>query len=115
MKKILHITSLIEWEQAKKTGVYTAPSLVKQGFIHCSLAHQIAPVANFNFKGQKGLVLLEISEDLLLHEVKYEDLYNEGKDYPHLYGPLNLNAVLRVLPFPPQEDGTFNLPEELTF
>ncbi len=45
---------------SKKSGVYTAPSLEKAGFIHCSLAHQIPAVANYNFKGQQGLVLLEI-------------------------------------------------------
>ncbi len=113
MKKIMHITAATEWEKAKKAGVYTAPSLNKEGFIHCSLAHQIPPVANFNFKGQQGLVLLEIAEDRLQHVVKYEDLYGEGKDYPHLYGPLNIDAVLRVVAFPPEANGTFKLPKEL--
>ncbi len=113
MKKILHITSLAEWEKAKKNGVYTAPSLEKEKFIHCSLIHQITRVANYNFKGREGLVLLEISEDKLRHEVKYEDLYNLNEDFPHLYGDLNLDSVLRVIPFPPKKDGTFELPKEL--
>ncbi|MNL59300.1 hypothetical protein D3C87_1830140 [compost metagenome] len=113
MKTIFHITKTSDWEKAKYDGVYKAPSLDKDGFIHCSLAHQIPPVANFNFKGQQELVLLEIAQGKLTHDVKFEDLYGEGKDYPHLYGPLNLDAVLRVFPFPPKEDGTFVLPGEL--
>jgi uncharacterized protein (DUF952 family)/catechol 2,3-dioxygenase-like lactoylglutathione lyase family enzyme len=113
MKQILHITSLVEWEKAKVAGEYTAPSLKSAGFIHCSLAHQIPPVANYNFKGQQGLVILEIDENKLNHEVKYEDLMDEGELFPHIYGPLNLNAVLRVVPFPPEVDGTFNLPKAL--
>jgi uncharacterized protein (DUF952 family) len=113
MKKILHITSISDWENAKKIGVYTAPSLEKAGFIHCSLPHQIPAVANYNFKGQQGLLLLEIVEGKLNHKVKYEDLWNEGQPYPHIYGPLNVDAVARVVPFPPEPDGTFHLPKEL--
>ena len=110
MKAIYHITKIEDWEKAKQSGVYAAPSLAKEGFIHCSLAHQIPPVANFNFKGQQGLVLLEIDQSKLLHTVTFEDLYGEEKEYPHLYGPLNVEAVTRVADFPPQADGTFVLP-----
>ena len=113
MKQILHITSESDWKKAKQDGVYTAPSLEKAGFIHCSLAKQITPVANYNFKGQQGLIILEIDEKKLKHEVKYEDLWNEGQDYPHIYGPLNLDAVVRTVPFPPESDGTFKLPPAL--
>lgn len=113
MKKILHITSKSDWEKANLQGAYTADSLSKAGFIHCSLSHQIPAVANYNFKGQQGLILLEIDESKLSHEVKYEDLWNEGQLYPHVYGPINLNAVIRILPFIPNVDGTFNLPKEL--
>ncbi|MFS4461214.1 DUF952 domain-containing protein [Bdellovibrio sp. HCB2-146] len=55
----------------------------------------------------------EISEERLKARVKYEDLYNLHELYPHIYGPVNLDSVLRVIPFPPREDGTFALPSEL--
>ena len=112
MKTIYHITKIEDWENAKQSGIYKAVSLEIDGFIHCSLAHQIPPVANFNFKGQQGLVLLEINEEKLTHKVKFEDLYGEGKDYPHLYGPLNIEAVVRVSQFLPQADGTFIFPHK---
>lgn len=114
MKTIFHIVKSSDWEKAKKDGVYKAASLEKDGFIHCSLAQQIPPVANYNFKGQQGLVLLEIAEEKLKHEVRFEDLYASDEDYPHIYGPLNIDAVLQVIPFPPNADGTFVLPKELS-
>lgn len=113
MKKILHITTKTDWEKAKQVGVYTAPSLEKAGFIHCSLAQQIPPVANHNFKGQEGLIILEIDEGKVKYNVKYEDLWSEGQLYPHIYGPLNIDAVIRIVPFPPELDGTFKLPSAL--
>lgn len=113
MKQILHIATKTDWENAKEAGAYTAPSLEKAGFIHCSLAQQIPAVANYNFKGQQGLVILEIDENKLSHDVKYEDLWNEGQLYPHIYGPLNIDAVVKTVPFPPEADGTFKLPKEL--
>lgn len=113
MKTIFHIVKKSDWEKAKKDGVYRDASLEKDGFIHCSLAQQIPPVANYNFKGQQDLVLLEISQEKLIHQVRFEDLYQLEEDYPHIYGPLNIDAVLRVVPFPPNADGTFVLPIEL--
>lgn len=110
MGKILHITSRVDWEKAQKEGRYEAPSLTKEGFIHCSLANQIVEVANYNFKGKANLVLLEMEESKLQAEVKYEDLYNLNEDYPHIYGPINLDSVIRVIPFPHEPDGYFKLP-----
>jgi len=36
-----------------------------------------------------------------------------GQEFPHLYGPLNLDAVVEVLPFEPLTDGHFLLPESV--
>lgn len=109
-KTIFHITTEAEWNEAKKKGAYTAPSLEKAGFIHCSRSHQIPAVADFNFKGQSELILLEINESKVGPKVVYEDLGNEGQEFPHIYGLLNLEAVVRTWPFPAEKDGTFKLP-----
>lgn len=94
---------------AKAKGIYTPPSFNKEGFIHCSMAHQIIDVAEFNFKNQNNLVLLEIDLNQLQSPVKFEDLYESGEDFPHIYGALNLEAVSQVFSFPTP----FQLPAEL--
>jgi uncharacterized protein (DUF952 family) len=46
-------------------------------------------------------------------QIVYEDLYETGKQYPHIYGALNLDAVVDVLDFAPNLDGEFTLPDSL--
>ena len=115
---IFHITTYIDWDKAKTQSEYTAPSLKSDGFIHCSTLKQVVNTANIFFKGQEGLVLLSIDENILKSECKYEDTIGGGKDdpsagkhFPHIYGPINISAVIKVVDFPPNESGLFSLPE----
>lgn len=120
---ILHITRHADWKAAQQSGTYRGDTLDSQGFIHCSTADQVLPVANFIFRGQKDLVLLVIDPDRVEPEVKFEPPINPhtGKMetdksdlFPHIYGALNLDAVVNVVDFPPNEDGSFTLPAEIT-
>jgi len=117
---ILHITTRNDWEKAVAAGVYTTDSLITEGFIHCSTLKQTADTANLFFKGQHGLILLCIDEDKLIPECKYENptatgLHNPEIDnlFPHIYGPINLSAVMQVVEFPAGENGFFALPEKV--
>lgn len=107
-----HITTRQAWAQAQVAGEYTAPSLQKQGFIHCSRpdATQLIPVANFLYRGQSDLVVLLIEPARLTAQLKWEESEVVSQRYPHIYGPINLEAVVEVLDFPPRPDGTFELP-----
>lgn len=111
MALILHITPRQHWELAQANQVYRCESLNTEGFIHCSTPQQVVKVANLFFAGQSGLVLLEIACDRLESELRYEEV--NGEFFPHLYGPLNLEAVVRVLEFTPNAAGKFQLPVEL--
>ena len=113
MEIILHITRRDQWDRAKAVGLYDTPSLYSQGFIHCSKPDQVIAVANFLFHGQTDLVLLCISTERVEAEIRYENLEGGDQRFPHIYGPLNLNAVTKALDFEPRSDGTFVLPEEL--
>ena len=66
--------------------------------------------ANALFHGQSDLMLLVIEPSRLAAELIYEDSHGNGERFPHIYGPLNLDAVVRVVPFPPNGDGHFSLP-----
>lgn len=113
---ILHITLRTAWAAAQKSGQYAAGSLAGEGFIHCSKAEQILRVANQMYANQSGLILLVIDPARLTSELRWDpgvDLPTEL--FPHIYGPLNLDAVVRVLDFEPEADGKFHLPGSLEF
>ena len=108
---LLHITTNSNWQNSLAKGVYQTETLQTDGFIHCSFRYQLLRVANFLFKGQKDLVLLVIDETMLTSPVKYEDLYNLGEKYPHIYGVINIDSVIVAHQFLPEADGNFKLPD----
>ena len=111
MSIIFHITHSQQWEQAKQVQSYRGDTLDTEGFIHCSTIPQITRSANKFFVGQTGLLLLWIDSEKVEAEVKYEPA--AGDLYPHIYGPLNVDAVLKVMEFEAGADGKFELPAEL--
>jgi uncharacterized protein (DUF952 family) len=111
MKTILHITQRAEWAAAKELGAYRGNTLDSEGFIHCSTIKQVLGSANRFFQGQQDLVILVIDEGLVQPEIKYEgDVDNL---FPHIYGALNVEAVVRSIDFEAGVDGIFILPSEL--
>jgi uncharacterized protein (DUF952 family) len=112
MKMILHITSRAEWEKAKNLGTYRSDSLASEGFIHCSTAAQVIGSANRFFKGRSDLVVLSINPDRVKSEIHYEGA-DANNLFPHIYGELNIDAVLQVTDLEAGKDGVFILPLEI--
>ena len=118
---ILHITTRKAWIEATRTGAYSAPSLETEGFIHGSTLKQLLPVAGKFYRGQTGLVVLEIDPARLSSELKWEPPSGggpppgvpEGEAFPHVYGPINLDAVIQVLDLEADHNGDFSLPPAL--
>jgi uncharacterized protein (DUF952 family) len=106
MALIYHITTTQAWQAAQVSGAYRADSLDREGFIHASLPDQVRATANRYYHGLTDLVLLEIDETLVKPEIRFEKAAI-GETFPHIYGPLNLDAVIRVLPFDPDSTGNF--------
>lgn len=106
---LFHITTRRAWEAARAQGEYRAPSLATEGFIHLSEERQWLEVANRLYRGVPDLVLLSIRADRLCSEVRLEEA--DGDTYPHLYGPLNLDAVVEVLELSRAADGAIVPPE----
>jgi uncharacterized protein (DUF952 family) len=105
MDPILHICNSSEWQAALVKNEYRAGSLESDGFIHCSQPGQILAVANDYFSGENDLVLLWIDPRKVIPEIRWEEV--GGQVFPHIYGPLNTDAVVAALPFPADEDGLF--------
>jgi uncharacterized protein (DUF952 family) len=110
---IYHITRQVDWDQALEAGSYRADTLETQGFIHCSKEEQVIQTANSFYRGLSGLVLLCINSNLVIPEIRYENLEGGEKLFPHIYGPLNLDAVLATYHFEPEHDGSFILPGDI--
>ena len=108
---IFHITPREAWEQAQVTGEYAADTLATEGFIHASTRRQVVATANSIFQGKPNLVLLCIEAARLTPEIRYEPA-DSGELFPHVYGPLNLDAIIQSFDFPPSADGTFELPPD---
>ncbi len=107
---ILHICSRSAWGEAQVQGDYRAESLDTEGFVHCSTPDQVVGTANLLFRGQQDLVLLVIDAGRLTAPIKVENAGN-GQFFPHVYGPINLDAVVDVREFAPEADGTFGSPD----
>jgi len=110
---ILHITTHRAWEAARAAGRYEAPSLAAEGFIHFSAPEQVLRVADARYAGASGLVLLCVAADRLAAPLRDETSDAGDETFPHLYGALNLDAVVAVVPFVESDDG-FALPAEVT-
>jgi uncharacterized protein (DUF952 family) len=89
------LCSVPVYEAAKEAGMYAPDSLQLEGFIHASPAHQLNRVANKYYRQYESLCLLTVETDKVSAEIKWEAISN-GDLYPHIYGPLNMNAVIQV-------------------
>lgn len=115
---IYHITSRRAWQEAQQRGEYRTDSLESEGFIHCSTQTQVLPVAEKYYKGQQDNLLLVIDPSLLTSELRWEPPSGgasppgvpDGELFPHIYGPINLDAVVKVYDLESNPDGSYKLP-----
>jgi predicted cupin superfamily sugar epimerase/uncharacterized protein (DUF952 family) len=106
---VFHICTRDALAAARATGAYRAESLVHEGFIHLSRAHQVVPTARAYFGGVADLVLLVIDPALLTSRLAFEapaplatpagrTAKAPSSDlYPHCYGPIDLDAIVDVI------------------
>ncbi|MER6771977.1 DUF952 domain-containing protein [Streptomyces bacillaris] len=112
---LLHLTEAPLWEAARGTGTYEMSTrgrtLQEEGFIHLSLPHQLPGVARMLYgdgdgsesgdgAGGHDLVVLVVDPARLTDPVRYEAMKPGGEEFPHLYGPLPVEAVVEVRPWP---------------
>ncbi len=127
MTLIFHITSRNAALESRESGEYRAESLGSEGFIHFSQSHQLLGVANRFYSGLHGQVILVVDSSRLKATLKYEApahpvtaqpkneafadderLTDEAVQFPHLYGPLNFEAVIAIYDFEPETNGQFS-------
>lgn len=110
-KTIYKICGLAEWREAKAAGVYQgAPVDQQDGYIHFSASDQVLETANMHFAGRNDLLLLAVDAPMLGNDLKWE-VSRGGARFPHLYAPLDLDAVKWETALPLGSNGTFAFPE----
>jgi uncharacterized protein (DUF952 family) len=114
MAQLLHITERAAWEAAAGSGEYRMSSrgitLEQEGFIHCSLRHQLRAVAEAVYGDADDLVVLVIDSGRLTSPVRYEAASGRAEQYPHVYGPVPASAVVEVIPVTRDAEGRLILP-----
>lgn len=103
---IYHITTTGQWQKALEQGQYVSETFDEEGFIHFSLESQVLATANRYYSGVLGLILLKAKPSKLAAALKFENS-TSGEVFPHLYGPLNLDAVEEVYEFSATQNGEF--------
>jgi uncharacterized protein (DUF952 family) len=94
--QLYHITSEAEARKAAQAGEYTPAAFDREGFIHCSYAHQVPATLERIFRGRTDLVVLEIDPEKLGCKVVDENLEGGTELFPHIYGHLSMSAVVKV-------------------
>ncbi|APR78411.1 Hypothetical protein A7982_03758 [Minicystis rosea] len=103
---------IVEYEAAVTQGHYRPASVDDEGFIHASPADQLTRVANKHYLHKKDVRLLYVDPRRVQAEIRWEPA--TGGLYPHIYGPLNLDAVVRIRRVVADSDGKIRIdPKEL--
>jgi glutathione S-transferase len=115
---LYHIATAPDWDRARQEGEYRTStrgrSLSEEGFIHASTAGQVLPVANAVYLDeQQDLVLLVLDISRLAAEIRYEPVPGWADPFPHIYGPLDVTAVVRAVPLERDAAGSFGWPAGL--
>ena len=103
---VFHVALLADWEAARSAGEYRVSSLgrtlAEEGFLHASFTHQWPGVlAAYYSEVAEPLVLLEIDPDRLDVPLVVEAPAGSApgaEEFPHVYGPLPVGAVVAVRP-----------------
>ena len=129
MSVIVHLVPASEWPGIEVADEYRPATLEASGYVHCVAPDRTVAVAEALFSGRDDLLAVCLDADRLDAPVRYETADTPGDDedadggdadggdaiddFPHVYGPLNADAVVAVVPFPPDDDGGFSLPDAL--
>ncbi len=104
--RTFHLTPEAVWLRQAEAATYQPEPFAEEGFIHCTDGEEnLVRVANlFYQRDPRPHVVLVIDVERVTAPIRYED---PERIYPHLYGPLNREAVVAVRPITRRDDGTF--------
>jgi uncharacterized protein (DUF952 family) len=102
---ILHLLPESQWRELRHRSEYAPDAYAADGFVHCSPddAVMLAVADSYYSGAAEPLVVMALDEGRLSSEVRWEDPspapppgVAPGTRFPHVYGPLDLDAVTGV-------------------
>ena len=108
MDILYHLVPADDWEAQPADRPYVPADYEREGFIHCTRGDELLDVvANRYYRDDpRKLLVLVLNVDGITSEIKYE-VAHDGVLYPHIYGPLNRDAIIEVCPMPRSPNGTY--------
>ena len=98
--EILHLAADSDWAD-RSSSHYQPAAFEAEGFVHCCTPAQLPGVVSRYYEGRSDVVMLLLDESKLDAPLVWEDTSGSGDEFPHVYGPIALEAVLSCLPFDP--------------
>lgn len=112
MRTIVVASTSQLWADAQKNGTYTQPMVGPSpddgGYIHANTPEQIIPMLNRHYTDYDDILILLVDLDKVTSEVAFEASSGPTPGlFPHIYGPLNIDAVYDTLLPNKDESGSF--------
>lgn len=101
------LSSATDYKNALDKKTLTRPSLHTEGFIHASSKDQLTRVANKHYFKIEDLLVLVVDCSKVKAEIKWEPA--AGSLYPHIYGVVNTDAIVKTLPLSKNEDERYEI------
>ncbi len=108
-KIIFHIVRKNWWDTQKEKDLYISETFHEEEFIHASTRAQLHATANRYYNNEPVIYLLHIDTALLHSELKYELSPSQQQFFPHIYGPLNKEAIITTEELIKPAGNTWNL------
>ena len=110
MDPIYHLVEPAVWE-ANPLADYRTASLDTEGFIHCAFGPQVAAAANRFYAPAPALQVIQLDPGRLTSPVRVEPPSpTSAHKYPHVYGPIQRSAVVRIHALARDDDGRWVFP-----
>ena len=101
---LIHLIEREDWESAREENPLFQKSFIQFGFVHCCLPDQTESVLSQWFAGNNEVIAVEIDSEKLKFPLVFENLEGGNEDFPHIYGPVNIDAIVKSYPVSQQGD-----------
>lgn len=96
---IFHIAQSSDVQRRQTNDDYHCASLTQEGFIHCCDRNQLAGVVGRYYQDIDDVQLLLIDVNKLVPALIHENTVGGSELFPHIYGPINADAIIEAVPF----------------